>query len=185
MLYCATLPSTELGYSKESSTFLAMIRSERPHILLTIHDDFRRPFRPNSTTCYVTHGSHSPIGSMTHWKVLFCLDPICSLCPINCIHPSARASYEISNILVLSNHQTVTASKMRTYTRIAMAKRRMCQFTTLRKAWSIPVALTMRLVKTLVWMVLSYGAEAWTLKMRDERKITSTEICWVVLDRKN
>ena len=35
-LYCATLPITELGYSKDSSTFLAMIRSERPHILLTI-----------------------------------------------------------------------------------------------------------------------------------------------------
>ena len=36
---------------------------------------------------------------MTHWKVLFCLDPICSLCPINInnIPPSARASYEISN----------------------------------------------------------------------------------------
>ena len=27
-------------------------------------------------------------------------------------------------------------------------------------------------VKTLVWTVLSYGAEARTLKMRDERKIT-------------
>ena len=34
----------------------------------------------------------------------------------------------------------------------------------------------MRLVKTLVWMVLSYGAEAWTLKVRNERKITSTEM---------
>ena len=36
----------------------------------------------------------------------------------------------------------------------------------------------MRLVKTLVWTVLSYGAEAWTLKVRDERKITSMEI-WI------
>ena len=35
------------------------------------------------------------------------------------------------------------------------------------------------MVKTLVWTVLSYGAEAWTLKMRDERKITSTEMCWM------
>ena len=39
------------------------------------------------------------------------------------------------------------------------------------------------MVKTLVWTVLSYGAEAWILKMRDERKITSTEMCWT--DRKN
>ena len=41
---------------------------------------------------------------------------------------------------------------------------------------SIPVALKMRLVKTLVWTVLSYGAEAWTMKVRDERKITSMEM---------
>ena len=72
--------------------------------------------------------------------------------------------------------------------RIAMAKRRMCEPTTLWKDRSIPVALKMRLVKTLVWTVLSYGAEAWTVKVRDERKITSMEmwfwrrrlrICWM------
>ena len=51
--------------------------------------------------------------------------------------------------------------------RIAMAKRKMCELTTLWKDWSIPVALKMRLVKTLEWTVLSYGAEAWTLKARD------------------
>ena len=34
----------------------------------------------------------------------------------------------------------------------------------------------MRLVKTLVWTVLSYGAEALTLKVRYERKITSMEM---------
>ena len=60
--------------------------------------------------------------------------------------------------------------------RIAMAKRRMCELTTLWKDRSIPVALKMRLVKTLVWTVLSYRAEAWTLKVRDERKITSMEM---------
>ena len=57
--------------------------------------------------------------------------------------------------------------------RIAMAKRRMCELTTLWKDRSMPVALKMRLVKTLV---LSYGAEAWTPKVRDERKITSMEM---------
>ena len=60
--------------------------------------------------------------------------------------------------------------------RIAMAKRRMCELTTLWKDRSTPVALKMRLVKTLVWTVLSYGAEAWTLKLRDERKITSMQM---------
>ena len=51
--------------------------------------------------------------------------------------------------------------------RIAMAKRRMCELTTLWKDRSIPVALKMRMVKTLVWTVLSSEAEAWTLKVRD------------------
>ena len=30
--------------------------------------------------------------------------------------------------------------------------------------------------ETLVWTVLSYGAEAWTLKVRDDRNITSMEM---------
>ena len=42
--------------------------------------------------------------------------------------------------------------------------------------YHIPFALKMRLVKTLVWTVLSYGAEACNLKVRDERKITSMKI---------
>ena len=41
--------------------------------------------------------------------------------------------------------------------RIAMAKRRMCELTTLWKDRSIPVALNMRLVKTFLWTVLSYS----------------------------
>ena len=88
---------------------------------------FVGPSDQKSSTCFVGHGSNSPISFMTHWKVLFCLYPICSLGPINSIPPSARASYEISNILVQSNHQTVTDPKMRTYARNAMAKRRMCE----------------------------------------------------------
>ena len=52
----------------------------------------------------------------------------------------------------------------------------MCELTTLWKDRSIQVALQMRLVKTLVWTVLSYGAKAWTLKMRGEQKITSMEM---------
>ena len=42
--------------------------------------------------------------------------------------------------------------------RIAMAKPRMGELTTLWKDRSTPVALNIRLVETLVWTVLSYGA---------------------------
>ena len=59
-----------------------------------------------------------------------------------------------------------------------------CELTTLWKDRSIPVALKMRLVKTLVWTVLSYGAEAWILKVRDERKMTSMEMwLWRIMLR--
>ena len=51
----------------------------------------------------------------------------------------------------------------------------MCELTTLRKDRPIPVALKMRLVTTLVWTALSYGAAAWTLEIRDEREITLME----------
>ena len=54
----------------------------------------------------------------------------------------------------------------------------MCELTTLWKDRSIPVALKMRLVKTLVWTVLSYEAEAWTRKVQDERIIMSMEM-WI------
>ena len=57
-----------------------------------------------------------------------------------------------------------------------MAKLRMCELTTLWKDRSIPVTQKMRLVKTLVWTVLAYGAESWILMVRDERKITSMEM---------
>ena len=163
-----------------------MIRSERPRILLTID---MMTFVPTSDQMQL-HAlwSTAQIPQSVSWHIGRCCSVWiryvhCAQLIVGPIPPSARASYEISNILVLSNHQTVSAPKTRTYTRIAMAKRRMYELSSLLKAWSIPVALAMRLVKTLVWTVLSYGAEACTLKMRDERKITSTKMCWRV--RKN
>ena len=53
--------------------------------------------------------------------------------------------------------------------RHAMTKRIMCDLNILWKDRSIPFVLKMRLANTLVWKVLSYGAEVWTLKVRDER----------------
>ena len=59
--------------------------------------------------------------------------------------------------------------------RIAMAKQRMRELFPLWKS-SISNKLKMKLVKTLVWTVLSYGAEGWTLTLADERRIQSAEM---------
>ena len=36
--------------------------------------------------------------------------------------------------------------------------------------------LKMKLVRSLVWTVLTYGAEGWTLKKADEKRIESAEM---------
>ena len=77
--------------------------------------------------------------------------------------------------------------------RITMAKRIMYELTTLWKHRSSPVALKMRLAKTLVVTGSSYGADAWTPRIRDERNIASMDmwlwrrmkrISWMKKDRK-
>ena len=94
------------------------------------------------------------------------------ICPVE-----SRSQWNGSNPLAAVSRAILFSMILwRLHSRIAMAKRRMCELTTLWKDRSIPVALKMRLVKTLVWTVLSYGAEAWTLKVREERKITSMEM---------
>ena len=57
--------------------------------------------------------------------------------------------------------------------RIAMAKRRMCELTTLWKDRPIPVALKIGMDG---FVFIGYRAEAWTLKMQDERKITPMDM---------
>ena len=156
-----------------------MIRSERPHILLTI--DMMTFVATSDQIQLHALWSTAQIPQSVSWHIWRCCSVWiryvhCVQLIVGPIPPFATTSYEISNIWVLSNHQTVTAP--RTYTRIAMAKRRMYELTSLWQAWSIPVALAMGLVKTLVWTVLYYGAEACTLKMCDEQKITSTKMCW-------
>lgn len=57
-----------------------------------------------------------------------------------------------------------------------MAKAKM---TRLNKIWAdraLPVKLKIKLVKTLVWPILSYGAEGWTLKTSDEKYIEAAEM---------
>ena len=51
--------------------------------------------------------------------------------------------------------------------RIAMAKNRMTSLSNIWKDKSISENLKIKLVKTLVWTVMTYGSEGWTLKSKD------------------
>ena len=61
-------------------------------------------------------------------------------------------------------------------TRIGMAKDRMLQLTNVWKDNNVSRQLKLRLMYALVWSVLLYGAESWTLRKADEKRIDSMEM---------
>jgi hypothetical protein len=60
--------------------------------------------------------------------------------------------------------------------RIAIAKRRMIELQDLWNDKSLSIQLKVKIVKTLVWSALIYGAEAWTLCKSDENRILAAEM---------
>ena len=63
--------------------------------------------------------------------------------------------------------------------RLAIARNATSQLIGLWKAKEISLKLKIQLVKSLVWSIIAlYGAESWTLKQRDMKKIESFEL-WV------
>ena len=62
--------------------------------------------------------------------------------------------------------------------RIGMTKKRMLDLVPIWKDRGINKDLEMRLVRSLVWTVLTYGAEGWTLTKADETMIESAEL-WI------
>ena len=65
-----------------------------------------------------------------------------------------------------------------TRSRIGMAKKRMLDLVPIWKDRGITKDLKMKLVRSLVWTVLTYGAEGWTLTKADEKRIQSAEL-WI------
>ena len=61
-------------------------------------------------------------------------------------------------------------------TRIGMAKQKLVQLNNIWKDRGIPVALKIAILKCLVWPVVLYGCEAWTLKQDDCNRIKSAEM---------
>lgn len=61
-------------------------------------------------------------------------------------------------------------------TRIAMAKRKMIELNNIWKDRSIPTVLKVQLLKGLIWPVMLYGCEAWTLRTDELNKINAAEL---------
>ena len=60
--------------------------------------------------------------------------------------------------------------------RIGMAKKRMLELTNIWKDRAIPNKLKVKLMKTFVWTVMMFGAEGWTLRKSDEKKVRGAEM---------
>ena len=65
-----------------------------------------------------------------------------------------------------------------TRSRIGMSKKRMLDLVPVWKHRGINKDLTMKLGRSLVWTVLTYGPEGWTLKKANEKRIESAEL-WI------
>ena len=61
-------------------------------------------------------------------------------------------------------------------TRIAMTKQKMVQFNNTWKDRGIPVPLKLKMLKCLIWPVLLYGCEAWTLRKEEADKLRAAEM---------
>ena len=60
--------------------------------------------------------------------------------------------------------------------RIGRAKKAIMELDTIWKDRGIRKELKMKLVKALIWPVITYGAEGWTLKKDDEIRLEAAEV---------
>ena len=60
--------------------------------------------------------------------------------------------------------------------RITMAEQKMVQLTNIWKDRGIQATLKMKLLKCLIWSVVLYGSEAWTLRKADKNRIEAAEM---------
>ena len=60
--------------------------------------------------------------------------------------------------------------------RIAMGKSKMTELNNIWKDRSIPLQLKIKLLKCLIWPVVMYGCEAWTLRKADESRLEAADM---------
>ena len=64
-------------------------------------------------------------------------------------------------------------------TTIQMTKQKMVQLNNIWKDMGIPVFLKLKIRKCLIWPVLFYGCEAWTLRKEESDKLREAELMWL------
>merc|ERR1711860_448944 len=57
-----------------------------------------------------------------------------------------------------------------------MAKKKMIDLNNIWKDRGIPIFLKIKLLKTLIWPVMLYGSESWTLRCEENNKINASEM---------
>ena len=60
--------------------------------------------------------------------------------------------------------------------RIGIAKRKMKELNCIWKDKSLGLPLKQKILKTLIWSIVSYGAEGWTLRKKNMKKLEATEM---------
>ena len=84
---------------------------------------------------------------------------------------------EVSSFKYLGSWKTTNGDcSLDIRSRIAMAKERMLQLVDIWKDHNISRQPKIRIMHALVWSVLLYGAESWTLRKTDERRIQAAEM---------
>ena len=84
---------------------------------------------------------------------------------------------EVSSFKYLGSWKTTNSDcSLDIRSRIAMAKERMLEVIDIWKDHNISRQLKIRIMHALVWSVLLYGAESWTLRKTDERRIQAAEM---------
>ena len=82
---------------------------------------------------------------------------------------------KVNSFKYIGTIKTSTGSCSEDIKAIGRAKKATMELDTIWKDRGIRKELKMKLVKALIWPVITYGAEGWTLKKDDERRLEAAE----------
>jgi hypothetical protein len=84
---------------------------------------------------------------------------------------------EVEGFKYLGSHKTTDGDCTKDIKiRIAMAKKKMLDLTHVWNDRGIRKGVKIKLLKTLIWTVMTYGAEGWTVKKADDQRIEAAEM---------
>jgi hypothetical protein len=81
-------------------------------------------------------------------------------------------SFRYLGVMITKNGDCTTEIR----TRLGIARTAIQSLSSLWKDRTLSQGLRMRLIKTLVWPIASYGCESWTMKAADKKRVTAFEM---------